>query len=63
MGWFKSHDSADFPREITDGNGDTWKNAADIMPGRNGQPVYTPETGPEGPALTPSEIEAERGRR
>jgi hypothetical protein len=63
MGWFKSYDSSDFPREITDGNGDTWKNAADHAPGRNGEPTYYNATGPDGYALTPSEIEAEHGRR
>lgn len=62
MGLFKSYDSSEFPREITDGNGDTWRNVADIMPGRDGEPVYAPETGPEGWALTPSEIAAEHGR-
>lgn len=57
----KSHDSGDFPKEITDGNGDTWKPAP--SPGRNGEPVYYNATGPDGYALTPSEIKAEHGRR
>jgi hypothetical protein len=63
MGLFKSRDSADFPREITDGNGDTWRNAEGSQLGWKGEPVYYPVTGPDGPSLTPSEIEREHGRR
>lgn len=63
MGLFESFDNSQFPRRITDGNGDTWENAAAIMPGRNGEPVYTPATGPESWALTPSEIRAQYGIR
>jgi hypothetical protein len=63
MGLFKSFDSPAFPREITDGNGHIWRNSEGVQPGRNGEPVYYPATGPEGWSLTPSEIEAEHGRR
>jgi hypothetical protein len=62
MGWFKSHDSDRFPREIVDGNGDTWRNAADHSPGRNGEPVYY-NTARDDYSKTPSEIKKEHGRR
>lgn len=61
MGLFSRNRTADSPTEITDGNGDTWKPAA--SPGRNGEPVYYNATGPDGYALTPSEIRAEHGVR
>jgi hypothetical protein len=51
------------PKEIVDGNGDTWRNGSDHMPGRNGEPLYYPTTGPEGPSLTPSEIDRQYGSR
>ena len=59
MGWRNT--TADSPAQITDRNGDTWVPAP--APGRNGEPVYYNATGPDGCDLTPSEIEAEHGRR
>lgn len=56
-----SYRTSDSPDEITDGNGDTWVPAT--SPGRNNEPVYYPTTGPDSWALTPSEIEAQHGRR
>jgi hypothetical protein len=53
------HPSA--PTEVTDANGDIWKPAP--SPCRNGEPVYYNTTGPDGYALTPTEIEQEIGRR
>lgn len=52
----------DSPAEITDARGDTWKGTA-VHPARGGEPCYYNATGPDGYALTPSEIEAEIGRR
>jgi hypothetical protein len=53
--------SGDFPAQIVDANGDTWEPAAG--PGRYGEPVYYPTTGPESWALTPTEIRAQYGIR
>jgi hypothetical protein len=55
------HLHPDAAAEVTDANGDTWKPAP--SPGRNGEPVYYNTTGPDGYALTPTEIEQEIGRR
>lgn len=57
---FPSFRTSDSPSEVKDGNGDTWLPAA--SPGRNGEPVYYPATGPEGPAMTPTEIHTQYGR-
>ncbi len=53
--------SGDFPAQIVDANGDTWEPAAG--PGRYGEPVYYPTTGPESWALTPTEIRTQYGIR
>ncbi|WP_042400123.1 hypothetical protein [Streptacidiphilus carbonis] len=52
----------DAPAEIVDGNGDTWKGTT-VHPPRNGEPMYYNATGPDGYALTPTEIANELGTR
>lgn len=52
---------SDFPKQITDGNGDTWEPTAG--PGRHGEPVYYPTSGPESWSLTPTEIRQQYGIR
>lgn len=49
------------PKQITDSSGDTWLPAP--SPGRHGEPVYYNATGPDGYALTPTEIRNEHGIR